>query len=282
MANQTKGILERGGFELGYCIEGEGLATMIIGSSIYYPRTFSKKLEKKLQMIFMDHRGFGKALAPFTHASFELDNLIDDIEALRQKLNLNKMAVIGHSGHAFIALEYAKKYPEHVSHVILIATSPNGNTFAASDQYFAESVCPERKALYEKNMQHLKADIEAHPDKRFISYSLRSGPRIWYDYQYDATPLWDNVSVIPEMFDYVWGNVFKNIDITKNLANFNKPLLLMLGRYDYWNPPHLWEPLRSTFKDLTIRVFEKSGHTPQLEQAELFDHELLNWLLLHA
>ncbi|HLB41616.1 MAG TPA: alpha/beta hydrolase [Gammaproteobacteria bacterium] len=282
MAQQTQGTLEREGFELGYCIEGTGIPTIVIGSSIYYPRTFSKNLEKKLQMVFMDHRGFGKALAPFTNASFELDILIDDIEALRQKLNLNQIAIIGHSGHAFIALEYAKKYPEHISHVVLIATSPSGNTFVASDQYFAESVCPERKTLYEKNMHHLKNEIDANPDKRFIFYSLRSGPRIWYDYQYDAANLWENVTVIPEMFDYVWGSLFKNIDITKNLENFNKPVLLMLGRYDYWNPPHLWEPLRSKFKNLTIRVFERSGHTPQLEEAALFDNELLNWLSLHT
>ena len=93
---------------------------------------------------------------------------------------------------------------------------------------------------------------------------------------------WEDVIVIPEMFDYVWGNLFKDIDITKNLESFNKPVLLMLGRYDYWNPPHLWEPLRTKFNNLTIRVFEKSGHTPQFEEAELFDNELLNWLSLHA
>ena len=189
MIQQAKGTIERDGFELGYCTEGTGIPTIVIGSSIYYPRTFSKKLRTKLQMTFMDHRGFGKALKPFDNASFELNTLIDDIEALRQKLNLNQIAIIGHSGHAFIALEYAKKYPSHVSHVVLIATSPNGNTFVTSDQYFAESVCPERKALYEKNMQHLKDDIDANPDKRFIFYSLRSGPRIWYNYQYDAAHL---------------------------------------------------------------------------------------------
>ncbi|HSW70485.1 MAG TPA: hypothetical protein VLH77_00710 [Gammaproteobacteria bacterium] len=73
-------------------------------------------------------------------------------------------------------------------------------------------------------------------------------------------------------------NFLKKIDITIGLDQLNMPVLLMLGRYDYWNPPHLWEPLRQKFKNLTIRVFEKSGHTPQLEEAELFDSELLSWL----
>jgi proline iminopeptidase len=282
MAQEIKNTIKRNEFELNYYIDGIGIPAIVIGSSIYYPRTFSTNLRSKMRLIFMDHRGFGKALQSFSNDSFALDVLIDDIEALRQKLGLDQITIIGHSGHAFIALEYAKKYPAYVSHIVLIATSPTGDTFVAADQYFAESVCPERKALYEKNMQYLKDDIEANPNKSFIFYSLRSGPRIWYDYQFDASRLWQDVTVIPEMFDYVWGNLFKNIDITKNLESFNKPVLLMLGRYDYWNPPHLWEPLRSKFKNLTIRVFEKSGHTPQLEETALFDSELLNWLSLHT
>lgn len=277
------GIIETGGFQLNYKTKGNGLPAIITGSATYYPQTFSRDLYTKMQMTYLDHRGFGKALQSFNNSAFELDVLVDDIEAARQKLGLKQIAIIGHSGHAFMALEYAKKYPDHVSHVVLIATSPNASAevFAAADQYFNESVCPERKAVYEKNMQHLKSDIEANPNKRFIYYSLRSGPRIWYDYQYDATPLWQDVTITPEMFDYVLGHLFKNIDITKGLQSLNKPVLLILGRYDYWNPPHLWEPLRSIFTNLTIRVFKKSGHTPQLEESELFNNELLEWLSQH-
>lgn len=56
------------------------------------------------------------------------------------------------------------------------------------------------------------------------------------------------------------------------------PVFLALGRYDYWNPPYLWNAVRMLFSDLTIKVFEKSGHTPQLEQPKDFNRELLNWL----
>jgi len=36
--------------------------------------------------------------------------------------------------------------------------------------------------------------------------------------------------------------------------------------------------MRDAFANLRIRVFEKSGHTPQLEEAAYFDRELINWL----
>ncbi|MBA2649611.1 MAG: hypothetical protein H0U75_08490 [Legionella sp.] len=35
-----------------------------------------------------------------------------------------------------------------------------------------------------------------------------------------------------------------------------------------------WLPTRNHFKNLTIRLFEKSSHTPQLEEPKLFDNEL--------
>jgi proline iminopeptidase len=111
-----------------------------------------------------------------------------------------------------------------------------------------------------------------------LSIILKFSPMIWYDENFDATDLWRDVKVIPEVMDYLWGKVFREIDITKNLEKLNIPVFLGLGRYDYWNPPHLWEAIRPHFRDLTIRVFEKSGHTPQYEEPELFDQELLSWL----
>lgn len=44
---------------------------------------------------------------------------------------------------------------------------------------------------------------------------------------------------------------------TFKLDQLSIPIFLGLGRYDYWNPPFLWEKIRSYFNDLTIRVFGK-------------------------
>jgi proline iminopeptidase len=273
-------ILETAGFTLQYTLEGTGPSALVIGSSIYYPRTFSQNLREHLKLIFMDHRGFGKSKKPFDQSSFTIENLIEDIEACRKILNIKKIILIGHSGHGHFALEYAKKYPDHVSHLVIIAMSPDSTpeSFAAADQYFADSVCPERKAVYQKNMALLPDDIQKNPARTFIDYSLRSGARIWYDYSFDASFLWENVTLNPEMFDLVWGQYIKELDILSKIDRLDMPVLVALGRYDYWNPPHLWEKVRNEFQDLTIQVFEKSGHSPQLEEPKLFDMELLRFL----
>lgn len=66
------------------------------------------------------------------------------------------------------------------------------------------------------------------------------------------------------------GPMFLDYDIVKAVKNIKCPVFLALGRYDYFNPPHLWEKYRKYFLDITIRIFEKSGHTPQLEEKREF------------
>ena len=42
----TTGILESGKFQLRYRIEGQGIPTIVIGNTSYYPRVFSETLRK--------------------------------------------------------------------------------------------------------------------------------------------------------------------------------------------------------------------------------------------
>jgi len=104
------GCIERNGFKLGYTIVGTGKLAFVIGSTIYYTRTFSQNLRTHLQLIFMDHRGFAPSTITDTK-KFELDLLLDDIEAMRQHLAIDNFIIIGHSGHGYMALEYAKRTP---------------------------------------------------------------------------------------------------------------------------------------------------------------------------
>ncbi len=273
--NRT-GFIERDGFKLNYCIEGNGPPAIVIGSSLYYPRVFSSNLRKHIQFIFTDHRGFAPRYNNQPDA-FTLSTLLEDIETLRKHLKLEKMMVIGHSIHALIALEYAKKYPRHVEALIMVASAP-GSDHAAANRYFEESVSPERKALLEQNLKTMSDEIAKHPDAAFIIRMLTFGPMIWYDWKYDASTLWEGVRLNPHGASVIWGAMFDQYDIIHDLKRIVCPVFLALGRYDYWNPPHLWEPFRSCFHSLTIRVFEKSGHTPSFEEPALFDTELLGWI----
>jgi proline iminopeptidase len=276
-----RGTIRSGPFELAYSVEGDGKPALVIGSAVYYPRVFSQALRQSLKLIFADHRGFAHQLGDVPPSEYALDAVLDDIDLVRRHLGLEKVIVIGHSGHGYMALEYAKRYSQHVSHVVMIATGPSHSAAhnAATEQYWQESVCPERKAKLEGDLAGLPAEIEAAPDKRFVTFCVRMGARSWYDYGFDAAPLWEGVQVNMPVFDHLWGEAFRDIDIARDLDRLDAPVFLALGRYDYLVAPYAtWEPYRNSFKDLTVRVFEKSGHTPQLEESALFDAELMGWL----
>ncbi len=269
------------GFKLQYIVEGTGTPAIVVGSSLYYSRTFSANLRNSLNMVFVDHRGFSPPYDCQDTSQFQLDLLVDDIELIRKELGLNRVIMIGHSGHAFMALEYAKKYPDNVSHLVMMCAAPNLSRkgHMAAEQYLNDSVCPERKAVLAKNLEKLPQAIAAAPEKAFITYCLLMGPKSWFNYNYDATKLWGGIQVNMAMFDYVWGEVFRDIDITKNLDRLQAPAFLALGRYDYLiPPPYMWESVRDKFSNLTIRVFEKSSHAPHFEEPELFAQELIEWL----
>ncbi|MGV3558672.1 MAG: alpha/beta fold hydrolase [Larkinella arboricola] len=278
----TTGIVEIEGFRLGYKVEGAGIPALVIGSTVYYPRTFVGNLRQHLQLIFIDHRGFvPPPPGDWQDEDFRLEVLLNDIEAIRKALNLERFVVMGHSGHAFLALEYAKRYPQRVSQVVLIGASPDYSeaTTQARWAFFEKDTTPERKAAFEASMAQLPQRIAADPERQFVQMCLCAGPASWYDYRFDATALWEGVYTNMKVFDYVWGVVFRDIDITAGLEKLDRPVLLALGRYDYLTGlPFLWDEVQHRFSNLTIRIFEKSAHTPQFEEPERFNRELVNWL----
>jgi proline iminopeptidase len=218
---------------------------------------------------------------------FALDKLLEDIERARQQLALGRVAVIGHSGHALMALEYAKKYPTSVSHVIMIGMAPDLSAASteAARRYWNESVSPERKAALQENVRRVPdAELAKLPaGERFVRSYVRNGPRIWFAPRFDSSPFWQGVEVNLDMIGYVWGQVFRDIDISQGLTTLDTPVFLALGRYDFLvAPPSSWDPIRPKFRNLTVRVFERSGHTPQYEEADLFDAELLRWIEEHG
>lgn len=276
-----RGHVYSSGFKLQYIVEGNGVPTIVVGSSLYYSRTFSSNLRNSFKLVFVDHRGFSPPYDCKDKSLFQLETLIDDIELVRKELGFEQVIIIGHSGHAFMALEYAKKYPGNVSHVVMMCVGPNYSPegHGAAERYLNDSVCSERKAVLAENLKRLPQEIAAAPEKAFITYCLLMGPKSWFDYNYDATKLWEGVEVNMAMFDYVWGEVFRDIDITENLDKLLSPVLLVLGRYDYLvPPPHMWELVRDKFSNLTIRIFEKSSHAPHFEEPELFEQELNQWI----
>lgn len=277
------GSIRSGKFNLEYRIEGQGPTAVVIGFPTYYARVFSQNLRRELRLVFVDHRGSARSPGPVDNSEFELEKLIDDVELVRSSLELDPVIVIGHSGHSFLALKYAKKYPESVSHVVLICIAPDlsDRSSELALKRWDKQASAARKAALADNYQRMSQRqlAEMTPRDRFVQDYLREGPRMWFDPEFDASPLWEGVFVNAQMMAYVWGEVFRDIDITRGLESFERPVLVALGRYDFSVAPvSSWRSIQAQFQDLTIKTFDRSAHTVPLEQPREFDRTLLNWI----
>ncbi|HVE98106.1 MAG TPA: alpha/beta hydrolase [Mycobacteriales bacterium] len=69
------------------------------------------------QVVYVDWRGAGHS-EPAPADTLTIAQAVDDVEALREMLGIEKWAVLGASGGGTWALAYTAKYPDRVSHLI--------------------------------------------------------------------------------------------------------------------------------------------------------------------
>src|SRR3954471_13422691 len=103
-------------------------------------------LAERMQLVYVDHRGQGRS-ARGPKETYTLDNNVDDLEALRQYLGLGQIVVIGVSYGGMVALAYASRYPESVSHLVAIVTAPNRRFLDRAREIVEERGTDAQKAM---------------------------------------------------------------------------------------------------------------------------------------
>ena len=91
------------------------------GSSLDFELTTALPLaEKGLFVIVYDRRGEGRSYEDSADYSYQHSN--HQLAAIYQQFGLRKAVLIGHSFGGIIAVRFAEKFPEKVSHLVLSAT----------------------------------------------------------------------------------------------------------------------------------------------------------------
>ena len=88
--------------------------------SNHFAALVGPRLEPSVAMVYFDQRGSGRSDRP-ADGAYSIARLVQDIEGLRRALGVPRIALIGHSFGAGLALEYAAAYPQHVSAVVFVA-----------------------------------------------------------------------------------------------------------------------------------------------------------------
>lgn len=114
------------GTTLNFHVEGSGIPLLVPGSSIYYPGTFSDRLKHSFRIVCADLPHFAPPGPDFNVESISFDLHAECIETVRVAADLGRVVAAGHSHHGNVAVEYAKRYPGNVSHVVLSGRGVSG------------------------------------------------------------------------------------------------------------------------------------------------------------
>src|SRR5437868_9626132 len=88
------------------------------------------RLSDSFHLIYYDQRGRGRSADHVQPEDVTLASDVADIDQVRQYFHLDSVVLLGHSWGTVLALEYALRHPEHVSHLLLMNPAP-----ASTDDY---------------------------------------------------------------------------------------------------------------------------------------------------
>ncbi|WP_223559969.1 alpha/beta fold hydrolase [Chryseobacterium lathyri] len=160
-----------------YKVSGKGEACIYVpgGPGQGYPSfelLGGNNLEKNMQMVYMDQRGSGES---GKSENYHLDAMVQDIEELRQHLKLDKFFLLAHSFGGIIAVNYAKKYPQHTKGLILANITLhflNDETLKEQIEYGNSLLQLQNKAIPRDSLSSELSKISAALRKKRIGYKF--------------------------------------------------------------------------------------------------------------
>ena len=240
--------------------------------SLAEPKSTFGPLADEFRVIVFDARGCGRSAAvpPYSHAQWAAD-----VDALREWAGVEQIVIAGGSYGGFIALEYAVAHPDRVRAMILRDTSADNTNLALAR---ANARSQTRVQLDWDNFdRYWGGYIRDDADLKACWAELIP----LYDFEYDPVAAAARVDAgiyRHEAHNWCFQHNMPQYDLKPQLPSITCPTLITVGRTDWVTPPSAAETIASLIPDSTLVVFEHSGHSPQFEEAELFQRTMRDFL----
>ena len=227
-----------------------------------------RRLADQFTLVFYDHRCNGRSVgAPVTSMTWE--NLTADADALRQRLGFERWAVLGHSFGGHVALEYALRYAERLSHLVLLDTG--------GDAHWARENAA--KVLAERGYSPEKVELvrrwfngEFGPGEMFSIFT-----RIGDAYSYHPNIIglvraalggaW-RTKFRGETLVFAGRHLMKGWSVRDRLGEITAPTLVMAGRDDFIFPPECQRELAARIPNASLQLVDRAGHNPHIERPD--------------
>jgi pimeloyl-ACP methyl ester carboxylesterase len=213
------------------------------------------------KFILFDQRG--SLLSPVGDAKIpdlKLQQLVDDLEALRVATGQDKMVLLGHSFGSYLALSYYEQHPDHVRSLILTgAFNPSGKLMDA-----VHAMRARQQALQSRPAIAAQLKKEGLPDDASKDTPQQSEAR-WRITQFVPMNVIDmgkwrqaqgaEVYYNKDVDDAIGDSLPAELDIVPTLKAHPVPITVIQGDQDYVDPgAQMWKALAATADGKTVKV----------------------------
>jgi proline iminopeptidase len=284
-----EGYVDSSGVLIYYTTIGRGAPIVIVhggpGASHDYLLPYLLPLARQNRLIFIDERGSGRSQKLDDPAGYTVENMVEDVEAVRQGLLLGKITLLGHSYGGVLAQAYALKYQNNLSHLILCSTFASSAEMnqvlarvkAAAPDDVREQIDREEKAglyghgrNYEKN-RYTNDYMIAAWGGAYFPYLYQNHPDPNYDPTTVGNTAWD---LYREMWgsngEFVIDGNLKSVEYVERLHTIHVPTLIIAGDHDECDPA-LSQEMHEKIADSRIVILPKSGHLTFVDQQGMFN-----------
>jgi len=255
------------------------------GDSHRYLRPVVAPLADRFHCVLYDQRGCGRSrLDHPDESALRVHRFVDDLEALRRCLGQERLALVGHSWGATLALVYAIAHPDHVERVALLSMGPIDDEM---DTVAEANILKPLSAVERDELATLRAELpraaRAGDEERVRVLREREASlsmRAWF-----ASPAaLEGFLVAYRTEDptnrrvnrLAWAS-YRDVRAGLAYERVTAPVLILYGYQDF-EPITQAFALRERLPRARVRFLNQCGHEPWLEQPQQFYREL--WAFL--
>ena len=249
-----------------YSAEGEGPALFLIhgiGASRGSFAGLIPHLRPEFRVISYDLRGHGASPCP--KPPYTLDDLVEDLEALRAELGIDKAHFAGHSLGGMIGPAYARKYPQHVLSLGLWSTA----AFRTEDD--SAKVKAVVAAMRAKGIPQV---LDALKDRWFTPEFAARRPEVI------ERRLQQVIDTDPEVFLSVF-DIYAETEMAPWLHEIKQPCQVLTGENDGGCSPRLNRQIADALADSELVILPGLRHAILLEAADEVAPPVLGFLRRH-
>ncbi|MEQ0561215.1 alpha/beta hydrolase [Amycolatopsis sp. NEAU-NG30] len=228
-------------------------------------------LSARRRIAVLDLRGTGGSEAPADPATYRCDRQVEDVEALRKHLGLERLDLLGHSAGASLAVRYAARYPERLHRLVLVTPSPRAVGF--------ELTADERRQIIARRADApwfaaAAAAYESVAARSATSADWAALAPVYYGRwdaaarRHHAAEAGQRNAVAARMYNSA--GAFEPEATRRALGDVTAPVLVLAGELDWIISPAVAAEFAGLFPDGRVVVLPGAAHYPWLDDAAAF------------